>query len=45
MGRLDFTGENCRAGHGCRATNREAVLVTALSTVEGYRTPNEAMVC
>ena len=28
-----------------RATNWEAVLVTAYGTVESYRTPDEAMVC
>ena len=33
------------AGHSCRATNLGAVLVTALWTVEGYCTPDEAMVC
>ena len=34
------------AWHSCRATNYwRAVLATALWTVEGYRTPDDAMVC
>ena len=34
-----------RAGQNYRATDWWPVLVTALRTVEGYRTPDEAMVC
>ena len=33
------------ARHSCRATNWRAVLATACWTVEGYRTPDEPMVC
>ena len=33
------------AGHGCRATHREAVLATTNWTVEGCRSLDEALVC
>ena len=33
------------ARHGCRATVWRAVLATASRCVEGYRSPNKALVC